>query len=335
MNQNSLQPPNKLYDVLIVGAGPIGICCAIEAQKRGLSHIVIEKGCLVNSLYMYPTYMRFFSTSDLLELHGIPFVTEREKPVRGEALVYYRRVKETFGLNVHSYERVERTEGEKGDFTIFSNKSVYKAKTVIAAVGFFDVPRMLNVPGENLPKVIHYYKEPFPYVDQEVLIVGSGNSAAICALECYRSGARVTVAIRGEAFHEGVKYWIKPDVENRIKEGEIQAFYNTEIKEIRNDEVELFDKVEQREFVIPNDFVLAMTGYEPDFTFLQTIGIKLQDDTYRTPRHNPETYESNRKGIYLAGVVVGGMKTNHWFIENSRAHAPAIFDHIENNMKNV
>jgi thioredoxin reductase (NADPH) len=315
-------------DILIVGGGPIGLTCAIEAKKRGFDHLIIEKGCLCNSIYMYPTYMTFFSTPDLLEIGGIPFVTEQNKPTRGEALEYYRRVKEFYELNMHTYEKVESITGESGGFLVQTSKRQYQAKKVILAIGFFDRPRFMNVPGEDLPKVSHYYRDPYPYAGQELLVVGSGNSAAINALECYRHGARVTVAIRGEGFHEGVKYWIKPDIENRIRDGDIRAYFNTEVVEIRSESVVLKNKLDRQTFEIDNDFVLAMTGYEPDFSFLETIGVQLKNDQYRTPVYNPETYETSRPGIYIAGVTVGGLLTNKWFIENSRAHAVAIVQHI-------
>lgn len=312
-------------DILIVGGGPIGLACAIEAQKRGLTHLVVEKGCLANSIYNYPTYMKFFSTPDLLEIGGIPFVTEKEKPTRGEALEYFRRVKEFYRIPLRTYEKVEEIHGSDGVFTVVTSKARYRAKKVVIAIGFFDRPRMLNVPGEDLPKVIHYYRDPYPYSGQKVLVVGSGNSAAINALECYRHGAEVTVSLRGVGYHEGVKYWIKPDIENRIQAGEIKAFFNTSILEIRPNSVVLENS---ETFEIENDFVLAMTGYEPDFGFLERVGIALGKDPCRTPVYNPNTYETNRKGVYMAGVTVGGLQTNKWFIENSRAHAVAIVEDV-------
>lgn len=315
------------YDVVVIGAGPIGLCCGIEAQRRGLSCLIIDKGCIVNSLFHYPSHMRFFSTSVLLEIGGIPFASVQDKPTRQEALEYYRRVAESTNLNINLYEKVTSVSGDDDNFEVNTTKAKYQAKKVICAIGFFDIPRMLNVPGENLEKVTHYYNDPHAYANQDVLIVGSGNSAAITALECVRHGARVTTAVRGEKFHDSIKYWIRPDLENRIAEGEITALYNTTVKEIHSHHV-VFESKEQGTFTIKNDFVIALTGYEPDFTFLQTIGIELGQDVHKTPKYNPETCESNRAGIYLAGVVVGGLLTNKWFIENSRIHATQIFDHI-------
>lgn len=316
------------YDIIVIGAGPIGLCCGIEAQKRGLSCLIIEKGCIVNSLFNYPSHMRFFSTSVLLEIGGIPFASVQDKPTRQEALEYYRRVAESTDLNINLYEKVTGLNGDDGNFEVTTPKAKYQTKKVICAIGFFDIPRLLNVPGEDLEKVIHYYDDPHPYANQDVLIVGSGNSAAITALECVRHGARVTTAVRGASFHDSIKYWIRPDLDNRIADGEITAFYNTVVKEIHPAHVVLESK-EQGTFTIPNDFVIALTGYKPDFTFLQSIGIELGEDVHKTPNYNPETCETNRKGLYLAGVVVGGLLTNKWFIENSRVHATQIFNHIQ------
>ncbi|MFB3786062.1 MAG: YpdA family putative bacillithiol disulfide reductase [bacterium] len=315
------------YDVIIIGAGPIGIACAVEARRRGLRHLVLEKGCLVNSIYHYPVNMRFFSTPDLLEIAGIPFVCQGEKPTRAEALEYYRRLVEFFTLEIHLYEEVLDIQGGDGAFRVVTRKGEYGAAKIILATGFFDRPRLMRVPGEELDKVSHYYREPHPYAHQDLLIVGSGNSSAIAALECHRHHARVTVAIRGEDFHEGVKYWILPDMKNRIKDKEITAYFQTQVVEIKPALVVLSNSI-HGSFEIPNDFVLALTGYEPDYDFLHRIGIPERDDDSRTPAHNPVTYETRRPGIYLAGVVVGGRRTNQWFIENSRAHPAAIFDHL-------
>jgi thioredoxin reductase (NADPH) len=323
------------FDVLIIGAGPIGLACAIEAKKRGLRAVVIEKGCLANSIYHYPTTMRFSSTPDLLEIGGVPFITSDEKPTRMEALSYYRRIARSFDLDVRLYEAVFDVEGEDGDFTVRTEKDTYRATKVIAAIGFFDKPRMLKVPGEELDKVRHYYKEAHIYADQDLLVVGNGNSAAEAALECFRHDARVTMSVRSEVFHEGIKYWVLPDIENRIKAGDITVHFNTRVTEIRPKEVVLSPKEvvlspkEGDAFTIPNDFVLALTGYEPDFDFLRRIGVEIREDRYRSPAHDEKVYESNRPGLYLAGVVVGGMCTNKWFIENSRDHARAIFEHMD------
>lgn len=318
------------YDVVIIGAGPVGIACAVEAKRRGVRALVLEKGCLVNSIYHYPVTMRFFSTPDLLEIAGIPFVCQSEKPTRREALEYYRRVAEFFELEIHLYEEVLDIQGRNGDFRVITPKREYLAAKIIVATGFFDKPRLMRVPGEDLVKVSHYYHEPHPYAHQDLLIVGSGNSAAIAALECHRHHARVTVAIRGGDFHAGVKYWILPDIKNRINHGEITAFFHTRVVEILPTSVLLQNRAGET-FEIPNDFVLALTGYEPNYEFLHRIGINKVEDEFHTPAHDPVSYESNRPGIYLAGVIVGGRHTNKWFIENSRAHPVAIFDHLQNN----
>lgn len=321
------QSNTNVYDVIVIGAGPIGLCCGIEAKRRGCSYLIIEKGCIVNSLFHYPSHMRFFSTSVLLEIGGIPFASVQDKPTRQEALEYYRRVAESSELNIHLYEKVLEVKNEDNAFEVLTSKGTYQAKKIIVAIGFFDIPRLLNVPGEDLEKVIHYYDDPHAYANQNVLIVGSGNSAAIAALECVRHGARVTTAVRGAAFHDSIKYWIRPDLENRIAEGDITHYYNTVVKEIHPAYMVLESK-EQGTFTIANDFVLALTGYEPDFGFLETIGIELRNDVHRSPIYNAETCESRRPGVYLAGVVVGGLLTNKWFIENSRVHAMQIFEHI-------
>ena len=316
------------WDAVIIGAGPIGLACAMEAKRRGQRALILEKGCLVNSIFRYPTHMRFFSTSNLLEIGGVPFATVHEKPAREEALEYYRRAAKVHELTIRLYEKVREVRGEDNAFDVISDKGIYRARKVIAAIGFFEIPRLLHVPGEDLDKVAHYYREPHSYADQDVLIVGSGNSAAIAALECFRHGVRVTMAVRGENFHDSIKYWIRPDLDNRLETGEITAHYNTRVVAIYPDRV-MCESKERGAFELKNDFVLALTGYEPDYAFLQMLGVEIGTDEFRTPVHDPETYETHRKGLYLAGVVVGGMKTNMWFIENSRLHAVRIFDHIE------
>jgi len=314
-------------DVLIVGCGPIGLACAAEAIERGLRVLAVDKGCLVNSIYHYPTAMRFFSTPEFLEIGGLLFVSEAEKPSRGEALEYCRRVTECLRLPVRLYEEVLDVAGADGAFDIETTKRRYRAANVIVATGFFDCARMLNVPGEELPKVSHYFREAHPYARQDVLVVGSGNSAAQAALACYRHGARVTVALRRECFAETVRYWIRPNIENRIARGEIVAHFCTQVREIRADSV-LLEGQDGRPFKIPNDFVLAMTGYEPNYGFLGRLGIAIGSDAHRTPAHDPKTYETNRRGIYLAGVVVSGRDADAWSIENSRIHAGVICDHL-------
>lgn len=321
-----------LLDILIIGAGPIGLACALEAQKRGYRYLVIEKGCLVNSIFQYPYNMRFFSTPDLLEIGGVPFICSAEKPTRKEALEYYRRVAQGLGLKVQVYEKVLQVQGSDGAFEMTTTKGTYQARKVIVAIGFYDHPRLLNVPGEDLPKVTHYYREAHPYSEQNLLIVGSGNSAVIAALECHRHGARVTLAVRKADFHEGIKYWLRPDIDNRIQSGEITAHFNTRLQRIDPQSVTLLPQ-DGKAFAIPNDFVLALTGYEPDYGFLKSLGIAIEPEGYRPPVHHPETYETNRSGLYLAGVVIGGLHTNKWFIENSRQHAQAIFEHLETKLK--
>ena len=315
------------FDVCIIGAGPIGICCAIEAKKKNLSYIIIDRGCLVNSLYNYPKNMTFFSTSDKLEIGDVPFISHNSKPTKSEALEYYRRVVSSWELNINLYEEV--TDIIKEDkFMIKTSKADYSADKVIISTGFYDIPYKLGVPGEELEKVKHYYDEPHPYFGMRVAVVGAANSAVDVALETYRKGAKqVTMIIREPSLSDSVKYWVKPDVENRIEEGSIKSYFNSNIKKIEDDKIHV--STPDGEIVLENDFVLAMTGYQPDFSFLTKLGIELGNDEYRTPVHNPDTMETNIEGIYLAGVICGGLKTNKWFIENSRDHASIIFSNIK------
>lgn len=313
----------KKYDLVIIGAGPIGLACAIEAQKKNLSYVVIDKGTLVNSIYNYPQNMTFFSTSDRLEIGDVPFISHNPKPTRPEALEYYRRVTTAWNLEVNLYEAVSSLQKEEEHFKIETSKDTYESRWVILATGFYDIPYLLNVPGEELPKVRHYYTDPHPYFAKKIIVVGSANSAVDVALECYRKGAKeVTMVIREDEIGKSVKYWVKPDLENRIKEEEIKSYFNSQIKEIKEDAVII--NTPEGEKTLENDFVLAMTGYQPDFTFLENAGIAIGTDDYKTPQHNAETMETNVKGLYLAGVICGGLKTNKWFIENSRVHAEVI-----------
>lgn len=318
---------SKEFDVIIIGAGPIGLACAIEANKRKLSHLVLEKGCLVNSLFNYPTNMTFFSTSERLEIGEVPFISHGVKPTRTEALEYYRRVKDSWNLNVKTYEKVESVKNVNDNFCVRSEKATYTSKYLIISTGFFDFPNLINVPGEELDKVRHYYIEPHPYAYQNIIVIGGGNSAVDVALETYRRGANVTLVSRNSKLEENVKYWVRPDIENRIAEGEIKSYFKSYIKEIKSDEVVL--ETPSGTVNIKNDFVLAMTGYKPDFDFLKSVGIDFGSDEEQIPKYNSETYETNIERLFLAGVVCGGMKTGKWFIENSRVHAPMIFDRIK------
>ena len=320
---------NYIYDLIIVGAGPIGIACALEAKKKGLTYLVIEKGTLVNSLYHYPSNMRFFSSSEKLEIDGIPFISKNPKPSKEEALEYYRRIATANKLFINLFEKVEKVTKANDIFTVNTSKKQYQAKNIVIATGFYDIPNYLNVKGENLPKVFHYYKNPHYFAGQQVIVVGASNSSVDAALEIYRKGGEVTMVIRGEAIGERVKYWVKPDIENRIAEGNIKAYYLAEITEIRTDEVDIcIDKKISK--TIANNFVLALTGYRPNFDFLQKLGIELLG-THKIPNYNPKTMETNVKGIYLAGVICGGLETHKWFIENSRVHAQTIISAIGNN----
>jgi thioredoxin reductase (NADPH) len=319
------------FDVLIIGAGPTGLACAIEARRAGYSAIVVDKGCLCNSLYNYPTNMTFFTTPELLEIGDIPFVTAQQKPSRQEALEYYRKVAEFYRLDVRQYHTVTRTEGADGAFLVhctdmLSRPTEFLARKLVIATGYYDLPNRIGVPGEDLPKVTHYYREPHPFYNSDVVVVGAKNSSAIAALELWRHGARVTLVHRGAAISPNVKYWIKPDIENRIKNHEIASFFNTSIIEIAPETILL--QTPQGELRIKNDFVLAMTGYHPDFSFLRALGVELSQERSSKPVVDLRTLESNVAGIYLAGVIIAGMNTNEIFIENGRFHGKQIADDL-------
>lgn len=318
-----------MVDVLIIGGGPIGMACGIAAIKAGLTHRIVEKGCLTNSLYHYPQGMTFFSTAEKLEIGNLPFVSTNPKPKRAEALEYYRRVAQTYDLNIQLFEKVEQVEKRDGIFHVVTSKGEYQARNVIVATGFYDIPMMMAVPGEELPKVRHYYGEPHFYSRQNVIVVGASNSSVDAALETYRKGARVTMVVRGPNISSRVKYWVKPDIENRIASGEIDAYFNSHILEISENDVLI--STPDGEVLLKNDFVLALTGYRPDFDFLKRIGIHLNEENCFVPEHHPQSMESNIKGLYLAGVVCGGLNTHAWFIENSRVHADQIIHSIRFN----
>jgi len=313
-------------DVVIVGGGPIGIACGLEAKKKGLSYLIIEKGPIVNSLFNYPINMQFFSSSEKLEIDAIPFISKESKPKRNEALEYYRRIVTSNNLNIQLFEKVEKVNKKDNTFIITTDKANYSALNIIIATGFYDLPNTLNIKGEDLPKVSHYYKDPHFYANQKLVIIGASNSAIDAALECYRKGAAVTLIIRGQEVGQRVKYWVRPDIINRIKEGNIKAYYNATVKEIREKEIVI--ETPEGGIKLENDFVLALTGYMPNFEFLEQLGIELSRDAKRLPNYNPDSMESNVKGLYLAGVICGGMETHKWFIENSRIHAPTIINNI-------
>ena len=315
-----------MHDVLIIGAGPVGLACAIEAKREGLDACVIEKGALVNSLVGYPANMEFFSTPELIEIGGYPFPVQGYKPTREEAIEYYRSVAQREALDIRLYERVLELRGSRGDFTVVTTRDAHAASHVVVSTGFFDRPNLMNVPGENLPKVTHYYREPFAYVRQKVAVIGAKNSAAKAALDCYRHGAQVTMIVRSDVLSDKIKYWIKPDLENRIKEGSIKALFNTEVLEIRESSIVVSALDGTRE--IENDWVLATTGYHPDFEFLEGLGLEFKDDGFRTPSYDDATFETTRPGVYIAGTVCGGYQTSRWFIENGRFHARQIAKHI-------
>lgn len=322
-----------MHDLIIVGGGPIGIAIGLEAQKAGLNYLIIEKGVLVNSLFNYPVNMQFFSSSEKLEIGGVPFISKEAKPKRDEALEYYRRIVSANNLNIQLFEAVEELQKIGTHFEIRTVKAQYKSKQLVLATGFYDIPNLLGVPGEDLPKVSHYYKDPHYYARQKVAVVGASNSAIDAALECWRKGAEVSLIIRGPEVGKRVKYWVRPDILNRIEEGSIQAYYSTEITEVREKELLLTNTENMTQFRLANDFVLALTGYQPNFRFLDALGVQLSNDGLKKPHYRPETMESNIEGLYLAGVICGGMETHKWFIENSRIHAPMIVNDIVNKLK--
>jgi len=326
------------YTLIITGGGPIGIACAIEARKHHIDYLILEKGALVNSLFHYPVNMTFFSTSERLEIGNVPFVSSNAKPARSEALEYYRRVAKDNHVHIHLFEKVtdvkvqytrnkaEEKTNELPTYQIVTTKSTYTSNFIILATGFYDIPYLLNVPGENFSKVKHYYDDPHFYAFQKVMVVGAQNSAVDAALETWRKGAEVTMVVRGPEIGKRVKYWVRPDIENRIKEGSVKAYFNSSVKEIREDEVDI--ETPDGIITLENDWVIAMTGYQPDLPFLKKIGIGLCNDETCRPAYDEETHESNQKNIYLAGVICGGMNTHRLFIENSREHAVKIINDI-------
>lgn len=321
----------NFYDVVIIGGGPIGLACGIKAKHAKLKYLILEKGALVNSLFNYPVNMTFFSTSERLEIGGVPFVSNNAKPTRNEALEYYRRVTSSFTLNVHLFEKVENVSKENAAFNVRTSKSEYTTSNIIIATGFYDIPYLLNVNGEELSKVKHFYDDPHFYAFQKVLVIGAANSAIDAALETWRKGAEVTMVIRGDKISDRVKYWVKPDIENRIAENSIKAYFNSSISEIREHEVDI--KTPDGKVTVANEWVLAMTGYQPNLDFLRKLGIELTQDEVCKPEYNEENYESNVNGIYLAGVICGGMNTHRLFIENSREHAEKIIKDISEKKK--
>jgi thioredoxin reductase (NADPH) len=320
----------QFHSIIIIGGGPIGMACGLEAQKAGIDYLVLEKGSLVNSLYNYPVNMTFFSTSERLEIGAVPFVSNNAKPTRPEALEYYRRVASSHKLKINLFEEVKTVTPQKsgkGKYRVETGKGEYAADHIIIATGFYDIPFLLNIPGENLPKVTHYYKEPHTYAFQKVLVVGAMNSAVDAALETWRKGAEVTMVVRSSEIGERVKYWVRPDIQNRIKEGSIKAYFNSSVIAIRENEVDI--QTPEGPLTLPNDWVIAMTGYQPNLSFLEKIGIELSNDEIRCPNVKEDTHETNVPGIYLAGVICGGMNTHRLFIENSREHAEKIVADIK------
>ncbi len=315
------------YDLIIIGAGPSGINCGIEASKKGLKYCILEQGVLVNSLFNFPTNMTFFSTSVKLEIGDIPFISHTEKPTRKEALEYYRRITETYNLNIHYNTRVNEMIAAKSEtYIIHTSRDSYHSSNVVVATGFYGKPRMLNVPGEDLSKVKHYYDEAHPYIGRNILVVGAANSACDVALETWQKGANVTMLVRGSELNERVKYWILPNIQNRIEEGSIPCYYNSKLVKISEREVIL--DTPEGQVTLPNDYVLAMTGYTPDYELLHKLKVSIGEDEYMTPIYNEETLESSLPNVYLSGVVNGGLKTNRFFIENTREQAKSIVSRI-------
>ena len=316
-----------MKDLIIIGADPIGLSCGIEAKKNNLDYLIIDKGMLVNSIFNYPTNTTFFSTSDKLEIGGIPFVSHNVKPTRTEALEYYRRVAESWELKLSLYNEVSEIKNDNNNFEIITKDGNFKSKNIVICTGFYDIPYLLNVPGENLDKVLHYYNESHPYYQMDVAIVGAGNSAADVALDTYRKGAKsVTMVIRENEIGENIKYWVRPDIINRIESKEIKAYFNSEITEIKENTITI--KSEGKSIELQNDFVLAMTGYQPNYSLLENLNVEILDDEFRTPSYDEKNMKTNIDGLYLAGVICGGLKTNKWFIENSRDHAERIISDI-------
>ena len=321
----------EAVDLLVIGAGPTGLACAIEAQRAGFTVMLVDKGCLCNSLFHYPSNMTFFTTPELLEIGDMPFSSPNQKPSRNEALEYYRKVAEHYALDIRQYEHVERVEGGDGDFTVhttdrFGRALEHRARKLVIATGYYDLPNYLGIPGEDLSKVKHYYDDPHPFYGQEVLVIGGKNSAAIAALDLWRHGAKVTLVHRGAEMHRHVKYWILPDINNRVKNGEVTAYFNSTVTKITEDEVTL--STPEGEVTVANDFVFALTGYHPDFGFIERLGVKLDEGNDRCPICDPESLESNVPGIYLAGVIVAGERTNEIFIENGRFHGKLIAESL-------
>ena len=316
-----------MKDLIIIGAGPIGLACGIEAKKNDLDYEIIDKGMLVNSIFNYPVNTTFFSTSDKLEIGDIPFISHNVKPTRDEALEYYRRVCDSWKLNLNLYNEVIEIINRQSYFELKTQNEIIESKKIIICTGFYDIPYLLNIPGEDLSKVLHYYNEPHPYYRMDIAIVGAGNSAVDVALDTYRKGASsVTMIIRENKIGDNIKYWVRPDIINRIESNEIDVFYESEILEIKDKSIIVKTKKDTKE--IKNDFVLAMTGYQPNYEILENLGIEILDDEFKTPVYDEQTMETNVKGVYLAGVICGGLKTNKWFIENSREHSEKIISQI-------
>jgi len=316
-----------MKDLIIIGAGPIGLSCGIEAKKNNLEYLIIDKGMLVNSIFNYPTNTTFFSTSDKLEIGDIPFISHNVKPTRTEALEYYRRVSNSWELNLSLYNEVLKIKNENDYFSITTQNGKFESRNIVICTGFYDIPYLLNIPGENLDKVLHYYNESHPYYQMDVAIVGAGNSAVDVALDTYRKGAKsVTMVIRENEVGENIKYWVKPDIMNRINNKEIQAYFNSEITEIKEKSITV--KTPEKNLELKNDFVLAMTGYQPNYNLLENLNVEILDDEFKTPSCNEKTMKTNIEGVFLAGVICGGLKTNKWFIENSRDHAEKILSTI-------